>query len=283
MKTAVLLSSLAGLMLFLGYLLGGYSGLTIAFIIAIGFNFFSYWFSDKIVLAIYRAKPANKQEYKELHHMVEKISKLAGIPKPKVYILPSNNLNAFASGRSPDNAVVACTQGILQALNKEELEGVIAHEISHIKNRDILIQTIAATIAAVISYTAMMARWAAIFGGFGGRDRDSNIFEFLILAILMPILAMLIQLAISRSREYLADESAAQTLKSSKGLASALEKLEKGNKQHPMKMGNETTACLFISNPFTGKSILSLLSTHPPISKRVQKLKDISFYSKGHN
>ncbi len=273
-KTVLLLGALTGLMLLIGNYLGGTAGLTIALIFALSVNFITYWFSDKIVLAMYGAKEVGKNT--ELHKIVERTAKKAGIPTPRVYIINSSNPNAFATGRNPNNAAVAVTNGILDILNHEELEGVIAHELSHIKNRDTLVATIAAAIAGMISYIALMARWAAMFGGYGGRDdKGPGIFELLALAILTPLIATIIQLAISRSREYLADESAAKTLHNSKGLARALLKLESASKMHPMSTGNRATASLFIVNPFRGQALLNLFSTHPPISKRVEKLKQM--------
>ena len=276
-KTVILLGALTGILLWVGNLVGGFQGLTIALIFSIVMNFGAYWFSDKIVLAMYRAKEIKESENPRLYKIVKEVSQLANIPMPKVYILPSDASNAFATGRNYKHAAVACTHGILDLMNDDELKGVIAHEISHIKNRDTLIQSVAATIAGVISYVAFMARWAAIFGGFGGRDRDSGgAIQLLLLAIITPILAMIIQLAISRSREYLADESAAKTLHNPYGLANALEKLEQNVKKHPLRFGNQSTAHLFITNPFSGRGILSLLSTHPPIKERVKRLKSMN-------
>ncbi len=278
LKTVILLGSLTALLLFIGQLLGGASGLTFAFVIVILMNFGSYFFSDKIVLRMYRAKEIKEHDNPRLYNMVKEISKTAEIPMPKVYIIPSAQSNAFATGRDPKHAAVACTHGILNLLSDDELKGVIAHEISHVKNRDILISTVAATIAGVISYVAMMARWAAIFGGFGGRDNDGgNVFEFLLLAILAPITAMIIQLAISRSREYLADESGANLLKDSSGLSNALKKLETDTKRNPMRLGNQSTAHMFISNPFKGRALMALFSTHPSTQKRLAKLEALSF------
>ncbi|MBW2993205.1 zinc metalloprotease HtpX [Candidatus Woesearchaeota archaeon] len=270
-KTGVLLAALSGVLLLVGYLIGGYNGLTIALVFAVVLNFTTYWFSDKIVLAMYRAKPL--KDAPEIHSIVKEVSKEAGIPRPRVYLIPTQNCNAFATGRNPKNAVVALTAGIMNLLNKEELKGVIAHEISHVKNRDILIQTIAATIAAIISYVAFMARFAMIFGG---KDRDGGRgLEMIVLAILTPIIAMLLQLAISRAREYLADESGAKLIKNPKALASALEKLEASNKMHPLKFGNKTTEGMFIVNPFKGNGLFALFMTHPPVKKRVQKLMEL--------
>ena len=275
-KTVLLLGILTAVLLFIGSFFGK-AGLTIAFVFVLLMNFFSYFYSDKIVLKMYRAKEVSRHESPKLYEIVKKITEKAKIPMPKLYIIPSNSPNAFATGRNPEHAAVAATQGILDLLNEEELEGVMAHEISHVKNHDILISTIAATIAGVISYLAIMARWGAIFGGFG-RNRDSgNILELLILAILAPLLATIIRLAISRSREYMADESAAKLLKNSKGLSSALGKLHNNIQHNPLKIGNEATSHLFIMNPFKSKSLLSLFSTHPDVMKRIKKLEALSF------
>ena len=278
-KTLVLLLALTVVLLMVGQLLGGYQGLTIAFIFVLVMNVGSYFFSHKLVLMMYHAKEAKESEYPELHAMVREVAHLAKIPKPKVYIIPTESPNAFATGRNPKNAVVACTHGIMRLLHKDELKGVIAHEIAHIKNRDILIQTIAATIAGVISYVAMMARWAAIFGGFGGRDDGDSggILGFLALAILAPLIAVIIQLAISRSREYLADETGAKTIHNPLALASALEKLEKGISHNPLKFGNTTTSSLFIANPFRGRALLTLFSTHPPMEERIKRLRKMRY------
>ena len=271
-KTVLLLGALTGLLLVVGSLIGGRMGLAIGLVIALVMNFGSYFFSHKIVLMMYKAKPASKSKYPELHKMVSEVAHKAGIPKPKVYVVPSSSPNAFATGRNPKNGVVACTEGIMHLLTHEELKGVIAHEMAHIKNRDILIQTIAATIAGVISYIAMMARWGAMFGGFGG-DRDGeNIFGMLALAILTPIIAIIIQLAISRSREYLADETGASFIHNPKALASALHKLETGIKHDPLRFGNKTTSSLFIANPFSAKGLFALFSTHPPMKERIRRL-----------
>jgi heat shock protein HtpX len=274
-KTFVLLIALTAVLLFVGQLVGGTGGLTIAFIIVLIMNGVSYFFSHKIVLMMYKAKEAKESEYPELHSMVREIARLAKIPKPKVFIIPSDSPNAFATGRNPKNAVVACTNGIMNLLSKDELKGVLAHEIAHIKNRDILIQTVAATIAGVISYTAMMARWAAIFGGFGGdRDGDSGgILGFLILAILAPIIAIILQLAISRSREYLADATGAKTIHNPLALAQALQKLDEGIKKNPLRFGNKTTSSLFIANPFNAHGLFALFSTHPPMKERIRRLR----------
>jgi len=274
-KTVLLLSTLAGIALAIGYYFGGATGLTIALVIALAINFVTYFFSDKIVLMMYRAKEARKIDYPALHKMVEELSKEAGIPKPKVYIIPTQTPNAFATGRNPKHAVVAATEGILSLLTEKELRGVIAHEIGHVKNRDILITTIAATIAAVISYVAAMARWAAIFGGMRDRDGEGmgNILGLIALSIITPIVAILIQLAISRAREYQADKTGAQLSQDPEALASALQKLHQGVKQKPLRGGSPATSSLFIVNPFSGNFIVSMLSTHPPMEERVKRLK----------
>lgn len=280
-KTVVLLSLLTGILLVVGQLVGGPQGLTIALIFSIIMNFGAYWFSDKLVLAIYRAKEVKESESPKLYKIVKEVSQLADIPMPKVYIIPGNFLNAFATGRNYKHAAVAVTKPLLDVMSEAELKGVIAHEISHIKNRDTLIQSVAATIAGVISYIAFMARFAAIFGGFGGRDNEGGggMLELLVLAILTPILATIIQLAISRSREFLADASAAKTLHTGEGLASALEKLEKASKQHPLRAMSttETTAHLFIVNPFSGRGLVKLFSTHPAVAERTKRLRAINF------
>jgi len=273
-KTVVLLALLTALMLGVGQLIGGRTGLTIAIVFALIMNFGSFWFSHKIVLAMYKAKPADKHEYSELHQIVEEVSREAGIPKPAVYVIPSEAANAFATGRSSKNAVVACTVGIMKLLDKEELKGVIAHEVSHVKNKDMLVTTIAATIAGVISYLAIMAQFAAIFGG--GRDRRGGIFGLLAIAIITPLIAAIIQLAISRSREYLADSSGAKTLRTGEPLARALEKLEMSATKNPLRFGNQATSSLFIVNPFRGR-MARLMSSHPPLAKRAKRLREMKF------
>ena len=259
-------------------MIGGKQGLLFGLIFAGLMNFVSYWWSDKIVLKLYKAKEADKNKYSELHSMVDEIRHVAKLPMPKIYIVESQQSNAFATGRNYNHAVVAVTTGILDLLEKNELKGVLAHEIGHIKNRDILISSVAATIAGVISYVAMMARWGAIFGGFGGnREGNNNIVELIVLAIIAPIMALIIQMAISRSREFLADETGAKLVRDPFSLASALEKIHKNVNHHPLKkMGTtEATAHLFISNPFKGKSFLNMFSTHPQMEERVKRLRNM--------
>ena len=276
LKTVMLLGLLTALLLWVGQLVGGMQGLTVAIIFAVIMNFGSYWFSSKIALAMYRAKKTTREAQPRLFNIVKEVALKANIPMPTVFIIPSSSPNAFATGRNPKNAAVACTQGILELLNDTELEGVIAHEISHIKNRDILIATIAATIAGVISYVAMMSRWAAIFGGFGGRDRDSSSgLEFIVLAILTPLIATIIQLSISRSREFLADEGAGKITQQPWHLADALEKLDSSISHNPMRFGNKAAASLFIANPFRGRSLFQFFSTHPKTADRVKRLRDM--------
>lgn len=273
-RTVFFLGLLTGLFLLIGGLLGGKTGLTIALALAFVMNFFSYWFSDKIVLFMYRAKEADPSS--RLVTIVREVAEKVRVPFPKVYVVPSANPNAFATGRSPKHAAVAATQGILDLLNENELRGVIAHELAHVKNRDILISSVAAMIAGAISYLATMAQWAAIFGGFGGRDNDnSNVFGLLALAILTPLLATLIHLAVSRSREYQADASGAHFIKDSYSLASALEKLHSVGEHKPMKLGNPSTAHLMIMNSFSGRAFMNLFSTHPPVEERVKRLRNM--------
>ena len=275
-KTAIFLAMLTALFLFIGSLFGR-GGFFFALIFACLMNFCSYWFSHKIVLWMYRAKEAKQREYPKLYKAVREVSKLSGIPMPKVYVIPTNSPNAFATGRNPKNAVVAATEGILNILSEEELKAVIAHEFGHIKNRDILISTIAGTIAGVISYIGAMARWSAIFGGGRDDDRGNSIISLIILGIITPLIATLIQLAISRSREYLADETGAKTVKNGKVLADALEKIEKNIDVNPLRFGNTATAHLFISSPFRNASFLSLFMTHPPTKERTKRLREMKF------
>ncbi len=261
------------LFLWVGDLLGGRNGMIIALIFAGAMNVVSYWFSDKIVLKMYRARPAGPDEAPEFHSAVAELAQIAGLPMPKTYVIESDSPNAFATGRNPEHAAVAATTGLLKILAREELMGVISHELSHIRRRDILVGTIAATLAGAISYLSMMARWGALFGGFGGDDDDrgGNFLVVLIVSILAGVAAMLIQMAISRSREYLADHGGAEITQHPKYLANALKKLDASVKRIPMR-ANPSTAHIFIVNPLRGKGLTNLFSTHPPIEERVRRL-----------
>ncbi len=274
-KTFLFLAALTALFMFIGEALGGRSGMIMALMLAMVMNFFAYWFSDKMALAMSGATPVSEAEAPELHQMVEILSQKAGIPKPRVYIIPQETPNAFATGRNPNHAAVAVTAGIMRILSKEELMGVLSHELAHIKNRDILISSIAAVLAGAISYLANMAQWGLMFGGFGGSDdEDGNplgIIGVIIMMILAPIAAMLIQMAISRSREYLADATGARILGDPVPLASALKRLEEWNHRLPMAV-NPATAQMYIVNPLRSGNIMHLFSTHPPIEERIKKL-----------
>lgn len=260
---------------FVGGYFGGRQGAVYAFVFAFIMNVVSYWFSDKIVLMMYGAKEVKTNEVPELYNIVKGLTMSAEMPMPKVYIAPQNTPNAFATGRSPKHSAVCVTQGILNILDREELKGVIAHELSHIRNRDTLIMTVAATIAGAITMIANWARWAAIFGGRGGsRDRENNGIGMLVMLIVAPIAAMLIQFAISRSREYAADKIGAKMAGTPMGLSRALLKLEKGNKLSPME-ANQATAHLFIVNPLNAGAFVALFSTHPPIKERVKRLESM--------
>jgi heat shock protein HtpX len=275
LRTALLLTALTALLIFVGQVIGGSTGAMFAFIFALIMNFGAYWFSDKLVLRMYRAKEVTQSQAPRLYRMVEELTMKAGMPMPRLYIIPTQSPNAFATGRNKNHAVVAVTEGILNLLDENELEGVLAHEISHVDNHDMLVGSIAATLAGAISLIAMIARWGAIFGGFGGRDDDNGgVIGLLVAAIVAPIAAMLIQLAVSRSREYGADASGARLIGHPDYLADALAKLERGSQMRPMK-ANPTSAHLFIVNPLHGKSIWNLLSTHPPIEERIRRLREM--------
>jgi len=272
LKTTFLLGALTGLLLLFGQVFGGRTGMIIAFGFAIVMNFGSYWFSDKIVLRLYRAKPIGESEDPELISIVRNLATRAGLPMPRVYRIPQPTPNAFATGRNPENAVVAVTDGIRSLLTPEELSGVIAHELAHIGHRDILISSIAATLAGAIMMLGSMAKWALIFGG--GRDKDDNIFGTLLMAFLAPIAAIIIQMAVSRSREYQADQTGAKIAGNPDSLASALEKLTMASKKIPMA-SSPATSHMFIVKPFSGKGVLNLFSTHPPVEKRVERLREM--------
>jgi heat shock protein HtpX len=266
MKTALLLGALTGLLLFMGQVLGGRSGMTFALFMAAAMNFAAFFWSDKIVLRMYRAQPVTREQAPELYEIVERLAMKAGIPLPKLYRIPDPALNAFATGRNPSHAAVAVTEGIVRALNREELEGVLAHELSHVLNRDTLISTVAATLAGAISWLAHP------FMLMGARDDDDgNPIAALAAMILAPLAAMLIQMAVSRSREYQADATGSRLVGYPQGLASALRKLATARERLPMR-ANPATAHLFIVNPLSGRSIANLFSTHPPLEERIARL-----------
>jgi len=283
LKTTILLATLTGLLVLIGDYFGGTAGMIIAFLFAVIINFGSYWYSDKIVLKMYRAKEVSPAEAPNLHRIVDGLVMRAGLPKPKVYIVESSMPNAFATGRNPEHAAVAATTGILELLSYEEMEGVLAHELAHVKNRDTLISAIAATLATVVTMIANWAQIAAIFGGFGGSRDDDNggIIGLIVMAIVAPIAATLIQLAISRSREYAADAEGASICRKPWALADALEKLEYGNSHYSPKVSDvqakESSAHMFIVNPLKGGSIQSLFSTHPATDERVKRLRAMRF------
>jgi len=272
-KTTMLLTVLTLLIVMAGRVIGGQGGMIIALVLAGGMNFFSYFYSDKMVLKMYKAREVNRNEAPQLWTMVEELSGKAGLPMPKVCIIPQQAPNAFATGRNPEHGVVAVTQGLLDLMAPEEIKGVLAHELSHIKNRDILVGTVAATLAGAIMTLASMARWAALFGG-GRSDEEggSGIFGLIAMSIIAPMAAMVVQMTISRSREYLADATAAQLTGNPEGLARALEKLGAASSRTPMD-AEPATAHMFITNPLSGRTLANLFSTHPPIEERVAKLR----------
>lgn len=273
-KTTLLLGALTGLLLLIGGYFGGRGGVVIAFIFAMVMNFGAYWFSDKLILKMYNAQEVTETQAPELYTMVRGLAMRASLPMPKIYIIPQETPNAFATGRDEQHAVVAVTEGILRILSADELEGVLAHELTHIKNRDMLIGSIAATLAGAIMMMANMAQWAAIFGGVSRDDDEGGggIIGLILMAILAPLAATLIQMAISRSREYLADEGGARVSGKPYGLASALEKLGRASQAIPMD-ANPSTAHMFIVNPLSGRALMNLFSTHPPIEERISRLR----------
>jgi len=273
LKTTFLLTCLTLLLVAMGSAIGGRSGMVIAFVIAGAMNFFSYWYSDKIVLKMYRAKEVTEQQHPAFYAMVRRLAERAQLPMPKVYIIPSSAPNAFATGRNPQHAAVAATEGIMNILSEEELEGVMAHELAHVRNRDTLISTIAATIAGAIAMLGNMLQWAAIFGGRSSDDEEGGgLLGGLALAFIAPIAAMLIQMAVSRSREFLADAEGARISGNPRALASALRKLQHGVQAVPMQEATPATSHMFIVNPLTGAAMLKLFSTHPPMEERVARL-----------
>ena len=286
-RTTILLALLTALVVWIGQMLGGPNGAVMALILAGGMNFFSYWFSDKIVLKMYRAQEVSANEDPELYGIVQELAGRAGLPMPKVYVIPEETPNAFATGRNPEHAAVAVTQGIRRILNKRELAGVLAHELTHVKNRDILISSIAATLAGAISYSVHMAYFASMFGGRSRDDEEGGgggIFGLMIMMIVAPIAAMLIQMAVSRSREYMADAGGAKISGDPMALANALRKLHMGAQNIPLQVSDATansTAHMFIVSPLTGGGLVNLFSTHPAMEERVARLeamaKDLSY------
>lgn len=272
-KTGILMAALTGVFLVAGQAMGGQSGMTFALVMAVAMNFFAYWFSDKMALAMSRAREVSANEAPDLHHMVQFLASRAELPKPRVYIINDHTPNAFATGRNPQHAAVAVTSGLMQLLSRDELEGVLAHELAHIKNRDILISSIAAVMAGAISYLASMAQWAMLFGGFRGDDEEGggNMLSGLVMMIIAPLAATIIQLAISRSREFQADATGAGICGRPHSLANALAKLEQGNRREPMNV-NPATAQMYIVNPLSGGQIAGLFATHPPIRERIDRL-----------
>ena len=272
LKTGVLLVVLTVLFMAIGSYVGGRGGMVMAFAIAVLMNAGAYWFSDKIVLKMYRAQEVSEAEAPELHAMVHRLTTAASVPMPKVYILPSDSPNAFATGRNPEHAAVAVTRGIMKILAPDELEGVLAHEMAHVKNRDILIGTVAATLAGAIMMLARFAQFAAIFGGGRDRDEGGGALGLLAMAIIAPIGAMLVQMAVSRSREYQADATGARFCGRPDSLARALEKISGTSRRIPLE-STPATAHMFIMSPLSGKGMMSLFSTHPPVEKRVERLR----------
>lgn len=282
LKTFMLMLVLMLLFMWLGFLFGGSSGMLFAFVFASLLNFGMYWFSDKLVLKMYKAREVNETDHPRLYRIVKSVAQKAMLPMPKIYIVPSQGPNAFATGRNPQNAAVAATEGILQILSDDELEGVIGHEMAHIQNRDMLIGTIAATFAGAIGYIAHMAQWGAIFGGYGGRSDENRggggMIGVLVAAIVAPLAAMLLQTAISRQREYKADAEGGRITGKYHGLASALDKLHRSPVQLNLT-DKPATANLMIINPLSGKGLVHLFSTHPPVQERIKRLRDLAQHS----
>ncbi len=277
-KTAMLMAFLIAILAIGGQLVGGNGGMLAFGFIGLVFNLLSYWFSDRIALMANRAQPVTREQLPEVYEIVERLTRKAGMPMPRIYVIPSDSPNAFATGRNPSHAAVAVTEGILRLLDRRQLEGVLAHELSHVANRDILISTIAAAVAGLISTLGYMVRWGALLGGMRREDeRGGSGIELIAWAILAPLLALVIQLAVSRSREYGADASGALLAGDPEPLASALEALERGTEAHPYQFAGPATAHLFIVNPFrgAGATIMSLLSTHPPLEERIRRLREM--------
>lgn len=276
-KTAILFVVLTLMLIFIGYLIGGRTGVTYAFIFALIMNFGSYWFSDKIVLKLYRARRVEENDNPRLYKTIRLAAQMAGLPMPKVYIIPTASPNAFATGRNPQNAAVAVTEGILKILDDDELMGVVSHELGHVRNRDILVSTIAATIAGAITYIAFIARWMPFFGS-DDDEGGGNLIMMLVIGILAPIAAAMVQMAISRQREFLADRAGAEISHKPLALAGALKKLQQASRQIPLKT-NPASAHMFIVNPLTKKNFATLFSTHPPTEERIERLE--KYYREG--
>jgi heat shock protein HtpX len=278
-KTVMLLALLAGLLVVIGGYMGGKTGATIAFVIALALNFGSYWFSDKIVLRMYKAQEVSESEAPDLYNLVQRLAAQAGLPMPKVYIIPDESPNAFATGRNPSHAAVAVTHGILRILSWEELAGVLGHELGHVKNRDILIQSVAATIGAAITY---LAQFGFLFGGRRSEDEEGggggSFIGMILMMILAPMAAGLIQMAISRSREYIADATGAEICGHPMWLAGAVDKLQRGVEAVPMHDANQATAHMFIVSPLFGSGLSNLFSTHPPMAERIARLQHMAGY-----
>ncbi|AOY57937.1 MULTISPECIES: zinc metalloprotease HtpX [Desulfococcus] len=281
-RTTILLGVMTAFLVGIGGLIGGRGGMITALILAAGMNFFSYWFSDRIVLGMYRAREITPGEAPELYDIVRILAERAGLPMPRIYVIPAEAPNAFATGRNPDNAVVAVTEGLIHLMDREEIMGVLAHELGHVRNRDILIGSIAATMAGAVMLLADMARWSAVFGGFRDNEKGGGLggVGLIVMSILAPVAALLIQMGISRSREYLADETAAQLVGSPDGLSRALEKLGAYAGQLPMPARPET-AHMFIVNPLSGRGLMHLFSTHPPLADRIARLRKRSVGGNG--
>jgi heat shock protein HtpX len=273
-KTTLLLGVLTALIVWIGHLFGGQQGMILAFILAMGMNFFSYWYSDRIVLKMYRAREVTPQENPKLYEMVSHLARRADLPLPRIYVIPNDSPNAFATGRNPEHAVIAVTEGLLQVMDRDEIIGVLSHELAHIKNRDILIGSIAATMAGAIMILASMARWTAFLGGASDDDEGGGLgaVGLIVMSILAPIAAILVQMAISRSREYHADASGAGFVGQPNGLANALEKLGAYSRRLPMQASPQT-AHMFIVNPLRGSNLATLFSTHPPLEDRIARLR----------
>jgi len=275
-RTTILLAVMTAFILWIGQLLGGRQGMIIALVVAAGMNFFSYWYSDKMVLKMYRAREVTPQQAPEIYAMVRTLTRNAGLPMPRIYVIPQESPNAFATGRNPEHAVVAVTEGLIRIMDREEIMGVLAHELAHVKNRDILIGSVAATMAGAVMLLATMARWSAFFGGGSSEDDEGGLGSvgLIAMSIVAPMAAMLIQMAISRSREYLADATGSSFAGHSEGLASALEKLGTYSRRLPME-ANPSTAHMFIVNPLSGNSLMKFFSTHPPLEERIARLRGV--------